>query len=323
MQKKRLPDPLFWINTDKSCYSRNHPDDQEGSPFARFWLSDGYAYVTPPKKNSAKYDAVLRLMEPGDPVFAYENKVGIVAMGIVQEKPNLMRCPEQLPLYPAPDEIVKRFKVEWDPSVNYPASEIYRETGYVRGTLRQRADSVLYRLRERSPLWLLQEDSIREQACMAKLKTIEDDRYLASKDREAITRARVGQGRFRANLLKLERQCRITGVRSPEHLIASHIKPWVLCEGNEHWDGNNGLLLAPHLDHLFDHGKISFDDAGNLLISRLQDRDVLRAWAVPEVLNVGHFNAEQCRYLAFHRDCIFEQTHPWRKLLQLPRQNID
>ena len=37
---------------------------------------------------------------------------------------------------------------------------------------------------------------------------------------------------------------RITQVNRPEHLIASHCKPWRDCESNdERLDGENGLLL--------------------------------------------------------------------------------
>lgn len=38
--------------------------------------------------------------------------------------------------------------------------------------------------------------------------------------------ARRGQGKFRALLLSREPRCRVTGVDRPDHLIASHIKPW-------------------------------------------------------------------------------------------------
>lgn len=45
-------------------------------------------------------------------------------------------------------------------------------------------------------------------------------------EREAIIRARRGQGAFRDNVARVERTCRITGVTNSTYLIASHIKPW-------------------------------------------------------------------------------------------------
>src|SRR3546814_3413344 len=52
-------------------------------------------------------------------------------------------------------------------------------------------------------------------------------------------------------------------------LRASHIKPWSKCaSGDERVDGNNGLLLSPTADHLFDRGWITFEDDGALEIGR-------------------------------------------------------
>jgi len=49
-------------------------------------------------------------------------------------------------------------------------------------------------------------------------------------------------------------------VDRPEHLRASHCKPWCDCESNEErLNGENGLLLTPSIDHLFDRGFISFE----------------------------------------------------------------
>jgi hypothetical protein len=59
--------------------------------------------------------------------------------------------------------------------------------------------------------------------------------------------ARRGQGWFRGRLEKIESCCRLTGVRDRAHLRASHIKPWKDSTDRERLDGNNGLLLAPHI----------------------------------------------------------------------------
>jgi putative restriction endonuclease len=85
-------------------------------------------------------------------------------------------------------------------------------------------------------------------------------------------------------------------------LRASHIKPWCKSDDREKLDGYNGLLLAPHVDLLFDRGWISFSDDGKLLVSDKLDRTVLTAWGIPENLNVGGFRPEQCKYLAWHRE---------------------
>ena len=41
---------------------------------------------------------------------------------------------------------------------------------------------------------------------------------------------------------------------------------------------NNGLLLAPHIDHLFDKGYITFKDSGEVLYSELIDSNLIPQW---------------------------------------------
>jgi hypothetical protein len=91
-------------------------------------------------------------------------------------------------------------------------------------------------------------------------------------------------------------------------LKASHIKPWRSCANNhERLDGYNGLLLAPHVDHLFDRGYISFADDGELWVSSRIDLRQLELMGVrtSPAVNVGPFSAEQRSYLAYHRENVF------------------
>ena len=84
-----------------------------------------------------------------------------------------------------------------------------------------------------------------------------------------------GQGLFKANVRIYESECRTTHVRSIRHLRASHIKPWSESNDVEKVDGANGLLLAPHVDHLVDRGFISFTGDGDLLVSKPLNPSVL------------------------------------------------
>ena len=131
--------------------------------------------------------------------------------------------------------------------------------------------------------------------------------FVGPLEKERIQKSRRGQGVFRQNVRAVERRCRVTGVRQIRHLRASHIKPWRLCDDKEKLDGNNGLLLSPHVDQLFDGGWITFTDSGDLLRSSRLDRLVLDSWKIPEELNVGAFNEEQKSYLAFHRESVFKK----------------
>ncbi|HCE2310192.1 TPA: HNH endonuclease [Vibrio parahaemolyticus] len=121
---------------------------------------------------------------------------------------------------------------------------------------------------------------------------------------EQVIKSRKGQGIFRSRVEKIEPRCRVTGVDDRRHLVASHIKPWRDSTNEERLDGNNGLMLAPHIDHLFDKGFISFTDKGDILFSSAIDEGVLRNWGVGAE-NVGSFNPSQSSYLQFHRDNIF------------------
>src|SRR6266446_6519764 len=78
---------------------------------------------------------------------------------------------------------------------------------------------------------------------------------------------------------------------NPVHLIASHCKPWRDSTNEERLDGENGLLLTPSIDHLFDRGFIGFENDGNLVISRVAHRPSLLRMGVPidRTLNVGEF----------------------------------
>jgi putative restriction endonuclease len=96
---------------------------------------------------------------------------------------------------------------------------------------------------------------------------IESDTTIPPTDREAIIRARRGQGIFKQRVMAIEQRCRITGVTNPVHLVASHCKPWRDANNTERLNGENGLLLTPSIDHLFDRGFIGFEATGKLIIS--------------------------------------------------------
>ncbi|MDG4952777.1 HNH endonuclease signature motif containing protein [Actinobacillus equuli] len=71
-------------------------------------------------------------------------------------------------------------------------------------------------------------------------------------------------------------------------------------------DGYNGLLLAPHIDKLFDNGYISFEDDGQLIVSPHLSEQILFEWNIKRELNVGKFKSQQKLYLDYHRKNIFK-----------------
>ena len=92
-------------------------------------------------------------------------------------------------------------------------------------------------------------------------------------ERETITKQRINQSKFRQGLIKkYNGKCALCGVTFEPALVASHIKPWSESDPSEKVDVDNGLLLCPHHDKLFDAGYISFDDYGNIMISDQLDQ---------------------------------------------------
>jgi putative restriction endonuclease len=142
------------------------------------------------------------------------------------------------------------------------------------------------------------------------LGKVRSDARLSETTREAVILARRGQGLFKQRVSTIERCCRITGVSRAEHLRASHCKPWRDANNEERLDGENGLLLTPTVDHLYDRGFIGFDDRGDVLVSPVAHVDSLKRLGIDprDRLNVGTFSEGQRRYLQFHRDSVFLQS---------------
>lgn len=139
------------------------------------------------------------------------------------------------------------------------------------------------------------------------LAKVAEDARLDETTRLAVVLARRGQGLFKDNVRQRETRCRLTGVDRPEHLRASHCKPWRDADNRERLDGDNGLLLTPDADHLFDRGFISFDGNGDVLVSPVAHLPSLARMGLDpgKLGNVGRFSTAQQTFLAFHRDSVF------------------
>ena len=89
---------------------------------------------------------------------------------------------------------------------------------------------------------------------------------------------------------------------------ASHIKPWRDATDTERLDGANGLLLSPHIDHLFDEGYITFSSSQDLVtVPEVRDK-LLDAWGIDGGVRVGEFSCEQNAFLDYHRANVFKHS---------------
>ena len=136
-------------------------------------------------------------------------------------------------------------------------------------------------------------------------KEIQNRTDIGVTERYQLSRSRVGQGQYRKNLEQFESGCRITGITDKRFLTASHIKPWSKSNDFEKLDGNNGLLLSPHIDRLFDRGFISFENDGKLKLNSSLPKDVVSAWGLNEGQETKPLNNYQAKYMEYHRREIF------------------
>lgn len=127
---------------------------------------------------------------------------------------------------------------------------------------------------------------------------------LKGEERMAFVKTRVNQSVFRERLLKKYHICCLCKVENQALLTASHIKPWVASSADEKLDAENGFLLCPNHNALFDGGFISFDDDGKIMISsRLSQVDCTFTNVIPTMkINLSEKNKE---YLEYHRKKIF------------------
>ena len=128
---------------------------------------------------------------------------------------------------------------------------------------------------------------------------------LSSTERNAIIKARIGQGQFRDNLIEYWSACAVTGCTETKLLRASHIKPWSKSDLSERLSLYNGLLLSPNLDACFDTGLISFDEKGNIVISPQITENDLAALGVHREMRLSKLENDHKKYLEYHRKNIF------------------
>ena len=141
--------------------------------------------------------------------------------------------------------------------------------------------------------------------------TISDERKRKYKkpdktERKGLVTSRVGQGYYRKQVInKWKGKCPLTGIDVVSILISSHIVPWSESNDEERLDVDNGILLSPNIDALFDRHLITFDDDGGLLISsKVSQKNIenLRLLSLPKI----EINEGMLKYIKRHRERFSE-----------------
>ena len=109
-------------------------------------------------------------------------------------------------------------------------------------------------------------------------------------------------------MINLHHKCLLCNIDIQELLIASHIKPWAQSNDNERLDVNNGLLLCPIHDKLFDLGYITFDELGNIEISERIQTSMYNDLKLSRQENII-VNNEMKSYLFWHKKIYSNRTN--------------
>ncbi|MDD2484480.1 MAG: HNH endonuclease [Eubacteriales bacterium] len=143
-----------------------------------------------------------------------------------------------------------------------------------------------------------------EERIAEELKTSKD---LTETEKETIINARIGQGTFRKFLIdKYQSRCIVTGIDNPKLLIASHIKPWAICDNKSRVDVENGFLLCPNYDRLFDCGLITFTSMGRMQVSSFVGKENEKRLGLANNTVVDlRASKTLLNNLEYHRDVLF------------------
>lgn len=134
------------------------------------------------------------------------------------------------------------------------------------------------------------------------IDTILDDLTISSTDRRDLVKCRMGQGTFRQKLIAYWQACAVTGYKDTGFLVASHIKPWRICNDSERLNPFNGLLLTPNLDKAFDAGLITFQQDGLILLSPLFSHPL--ELGIDAGMRITLVDQHQ-PFMTFHRTSVF------------------
>lgn len=123
-----------------------------------------------------------------------------------------------------------------------------------------------------------------------------------STERKGLVTSRVGQGAYRKRIIhRWEYKCAVTGFNKLDILIASHIVPWAEANDNERLDVDNGLLLSPTYDALFDRNLISFEKDGKIILSDTIDFNTYKKIGVTGKERISNLSINNHSYLDRHR----------------------
>lgn len=126
-----------------------------------------------------------------------------------------------------------------------------------------------------------------------------------STEREGLVTSRVGQGAYRKSILhRWTYKCAASGFNDTRVLIASHILPWKNATDEQRLDVDNGILLSPDYDALFDKHLISFDTSGKIVLASNLTNNSLKPLGITGSERISNLTEGNKKYLDHHNALI-------------------
>lgn len=121
-------------------------------------------------------------------------------------------------------------------------------------------------------------------------------------ERSGLVISRVGQGAYRKSIInRWENKCAVTSFTDSRILIASHIHAWKDSNNDERLDINNGILLSPTYDALFDKHLITFEKSGKIVLSETVNSQEFRKIGVHGNEKISKLSSDNHVYLQKHQ----------------------
>ena len=128
-------------------------------------------------------------------------------------------------------------------------------------------------------------------------------------ERKGLVTSRVGQGYYRQQIIeKWGGKCPITGIDVKSILISSHIVSWSESNDEERLDVENGILLSPLFDSLFDRHLISFQDTGEIIVSNILNEENVKRIGLSGDIKISVTEGMK-KYLKIHRSKLEENNN--------------
>lgn len=195
--------------------------------------------------------------------------------------------------------------IEYDPSTTKPVHIIFHSLDFIENTSFENLMEI-YEWRPEK----IGGKSSNDFEFLPKGETkIREQRKPNFTERKGLVTSRVGQGYYRQEILKKwNGRCPISGCDIKEILISSHIKRWSDCNDQERLDPDNGILLSPNVDSLFDRYLISFDVNGDMILSKKITENQLLSLGLNINMNINVSEGMK-KYLIFHRNKLIENQN--------------